>query len=48
MKYFEQEIVGNNEILNIVNEIKMLITEDKYKNDSIKDLKKIIQIKLWN
>ena len=37
---FEEEIVANDEILNIVNEIKMLITEDKYKNDSIKDLKK--------
>ena len=40
MKDFEEEIVDNNEILNIVNEIKMLITEDKYKNDSIKYLKK--------
>ena len=37
---FEEEIVANDEILKIVNEIKMLITEDKYKNDSIKDLKK--------
>ena len=37
---FEEEIVANDEILNIVNEIKMLIPEDKYKNDSIKDLKK--------
>ena len=37
---FEEEIVDNDEILNIVNEIKMLITEDKYKNDSIKDFKK--------
>ena len=37
---FEEEIVDNDEILNIVNEIKMLITEDKYRNDSIKDLKK--------
>ena len=37
---FEEEIVANDEILNIVNEIKMLITEDKYKNDSSKDLKK--------
>ena len=36
----EEEIVANDEILNIVNEIKMLITEDKYKNDSIKNLKK--------
>ena len=37
---FEKEIVDNDEILNIVNEIKRLITENKYKNDSIKDLKK--------
>ena len=37
---FEEEIVNNDEILNTVNEIKLLITEDKYKNDSIKDLKK--------
>ena len=31
---FEQETVDNDEILNIVNEMKMLITEDKYENDS--------------
>ena len=36
----EEEIVDNDEILNLVNEIKRLITESKYKNDSIKDLKK--------
>ena len=35
----EEEIVDDAEILNIISEIKMLITEDKYKNDSIKDLK---------
>ena len=40
LKEFEEEIVDNDEILNIVNETKMLITEDKYKNNSIKDLKK--------
>ena len=40
LKDFEEEIVDNNEILNFVSEIKMLITEDKYKNDSIKGLKK--------
>ena len=40
LKDFEEEIVDNDEILNIVNEIKMLIKENKYKNDSIKDLKK--------
>ena len=40
LKDFEDEIVDNDEILNFVNEIKMLITEDKYKNDSIKDIKK--------
>ena len=40
LKDFEEEIVDNNEILNIVNEIRKLTTEDKYKNDSIKNLKK--------
>ena len=40
LKDFEEEIIDNDEILNIVNEIKMLIKEDKYENDSIKDLKK--------
>ena len=40
MKIFEEEIVDNDEILNIVKKIKVLITEDKYKKDFIKDLKK--------
>ena len=40
MKDFEEKIVDTDEILNIVNEIKRLITENKYKNDSIKNLKK--------
>ena len=40
LKDFEEEILDNDEILNIVIEIKLLITEDMYKNDSIKDLKK--------
>ena len=40
LKDFEEEIVDNDEILNIVNKIKMLIKEDKYENDSIKDLNK--------
>ena len=40
LEEFGEEIVGNDEILNIVNEIKRLITENKYKNDSIKDIKK--------
>ena len=40
MKDFEEEIVDNDEILNIIIEIEMLITEDKYRNDSIKYLKK--------
>ena len=39
MKDFEKEIVNNDEILNFVNEIKMSIREDMYKNDAIKDLK---------
>ena len=40
LKDLEGEIVGNDEILNFVNEIKILINDDKYKKDSIKDLKK--------
>ena len=40
LKDFEEELVNNDEILNIIDEIKMLITENKYENDSIKDLKK--------
>ena len=37
---FEEEIIDNDEILNIVNETKTLITENKNRNDSIKNLKK--------
>ena len=40
LKHFEEEIVDNDEILNIVIEIKFLIQEDKYKKSSIKNLKK--------
>ena len=40
MKDFEEEIVDNDEMLNIVNEIKRITTEGKYKIDSIKDLNK--------
>ena len=40
MKRFEDEIVGIGEILIHVNEIKILIKEDRYNNVSIKDLKK--------
>ena len=39
-KDLEEEIVDNDEISNIVYEIKILITENKYKKDPIKDLKK--------
>ena len=48
MKDLEEEIVDNDEILNIVHEIKRLIKEDKYKNDSIKDLKKDYPDKIKN
>ena len=41
LKDFDEEVVDNEEILNIVTEIKILITEDEFKNDSIKDLKKV-------
>ena len=40
MKNLEEEITDNDEMLNIVNEKKLLIKEDEYKNDSIKDLNK--------
>ena len=40
LKDFEEESVENDKISNIINETKMFIKEDKYKNDSIKDLKK--------
>ena len=40
LKDLKEEIVDTDDILNIVNEIKLLFKEDKNKNDSIKDLKK--------
>ena len=40
LKDFEKEIVDNDETLNFVRERKMLITDDKFKNISIKDVKK--------
>ena len=40
LKDFEEKIVDNDEILHIVNEIKIIITEGKYKIDSIRNLKK--------
>ena len=39
-KNLKEEIVDNDEILNIVNEIKTLIEEDRYIDDSNKDLNK--------
>ena len=46
LKNFEEEINDNDEILNIVNETKLLLKEDMYKNDSIKDLKKDYSVKI--
>ena len=40
MKNLEDEVVDNDEILKIVNEIKILFKEDRYNNDSFKNLKK--------
>ena len=40
MKNLEDEVVDNDEILKIVNEIKKLFKEDRYNNDSFKDLNK--------
>ena len=46
LKDLKEENVDNDEIINIVNEIKNSIKEDRSNKDSIKDLKKIIQINL--
>ena len=40
MKSFKEEIVDNDEILNFVDDIKILIKKDRYNNDSMKDFKK--------
>ena len=40
LKDLKEEIVDKDELLNILNEIRILITKDTYKNDSIKDSKK--------
>ena len=40
LKYLKGKIVDNIEILNIVNEIKLLVKDDKYKKVSIRYLKK--------
>ena len=40
MKGSKEAIVDNDEILNIVNEMKILVKEDRYNKDSFKDLKK--------
>ena len=48
MKDLEGEIVDNDEILNTVNEIKILIKEDMYEIDSIKELKKDYPDKIKN
>ena len=39
LKDLKEEIVDNDEIVNTVNEIKILIREDSYEKDSIKELK---------
>ena len=49
LKDFEEEIVGNDEILNLVNEINILIKKKiNIKMILLKILKKIIQITLKN
>ena len=40
MKDLEQEIVDNDEIIKILKEKNFLIKEERYNNDSNKDLKK--------
>ena len=39
----KEKIVDNDELLNIVNEIKILIKEDRYNNESVKDIKKFTE-----
>ena len=39
LKLLEKDLVDNGEIIYNVNGIKTIIKDDKYKNDSIKDLK---------
>ena len=38
-KGLEREIVDKDEVLNVLNEIKIIIEEDKYEKDCIKDIK---------
>ena len=49
LKNLKEEIVDNDEITNTVNERKILIKEDGYNVDSIKNIKRIIQknLKSW-
>ena len=46
LKSMSEEFVDNDEALNIFNEMKILVKDDQYKNDSIKDLKKKYPIKI--
>ena len=48
MKDLKEESVHNDEILIIVNEIKIIIKEDRYNNESIKDVKKDYPEKIKN
>ena len=41
-----REIIGYDNILDIVNEIEALISKEKYNGESIEDLKRIFQMKL--
>ena len=43
LKGLGENFVDSDEKLNIVNELKVLFKEDRYKNDSIEDIKKIFQ-----
>ena len=40
LKNYKEEIIDNDEISNIVDDIKLTIEKDRYNNDFIKDLKK--------
>ena len=44
MKNLKEENVDNDELMNIVNEIKKLFKEDRYNNDSIEELKNVYPV----
>ena len=46
LRFLKKEVVGDDEILNIFNEIEIWIDKDKYNNTSIEDLKKDFPVEI--